>query len=664
MGIRGLQTFIEQKLSLLNEIELHNCNVLFDGNSIYHQMYKECHLTCLFGGEYDKFYDYCKQLFESFRLCEINVIVVFDGARLDDRKLATTLQRSKKRIDYSTKLSVNIDLSPLLLRQTFLNVLDEMNIPYVSALGEGDDECVSLANHLNCYLISRDSDYYCYNLLQGYIPFEYVDINPIKKDSYYYLSAQLFTIDSLLNKFPGLNHSTLSLACCLCGNDYINENLVEKIFNHIIEIIEKSKQNKTKKNLRTKHWYAMQWAKQFDDIEIALEKSLVPISKGEKTKIEMKLRLALQSYLNPTDTLIYRFISSNNQNLLKNSHFVELARDYLDKLDMTDEQIQNQIDKVSLEIKSKCNHSIPTYLLDAVTDLRLSESFIEILIHRRLICSALVELEDEPSIHVDAIPIILPCLAILLKWDDDDDKQDDQSVIIYHRVFKQLKSCPYSVSNLNNDVDLNHLNSLSLIERENFVYKCLNISLSQREKYVHIHSDYHLWLMSIHYWYSIRNLKPVYIYGIIISLIKSIYLVNDDNSQCEDIEPLSLSIDDKRNAIQIEPEIRQTINLKLKNMKKKVYDFKKFDCSIIHEFNCLQTIYVYTMKVNEFFNRPFNYQMHADKFLCGSFFYAFVEHYETKQNIHDAIRDLFQKHTKLLTIIENLFQSIASDIDF
>ncbi|CAF4074072.1 unnamed protein product, partial [Adineta steineri] len=29
-----------------------------------------------------------------------------------------------------------------------------MNIPYVLALGEGDDECVSLANHLNCYLIS------------------------------------------------------------------------------------------------------------------------------------------------------------------------------------------------------------------------------------------------------------------------------------------------------------------------------------------------------------------------------------------------------------------------------------------------------------------------------------------------------------------------------
>jgi hypothetical protein len=212
-----------------------------------------------------------------------------------------------------------------------------MNIPYISALGEGDDECVSLANHLNCYLISRDSDYYCYNLKKGYIPFDYVDINPIeKKDSYYYLSAQLFTIDSLLEKFIGLNHSTLSLACCLCGNDYISENTVQPIFNHIIATVEKSKGQKINKNNKTKHWYAMQWIRHFDNVEIAFEKLLEPIkTNSEKNKIQIKLQSALRSYLNPMDTLIYRFASSStNQNLLKNPYFIQLARDYLDTLDM------------------------------------------------------------------------------------------------------------------------------------------------------------------------------------------------------------------------------------------------------------------------------------------------------------------------------------------
>ncbi len=208
------------------------------------------------------------------------------------------------------------------------------------------------------------------------------------------------------------------------------------------------------------------------------------------------------------------------------------------------------------------------------------------------------------------------------------------------------------------------MNSLSLVERQNFVSKCLKISLPQKEQYAHIHSDYHFWLMTIQYWYSTCNLKPVYLYGIIISLIKSIYLVNDETFQSEDIDPLSLSVNDKRNYTQIEPKIRRIIYSKFKKMTKKVYEQRKFDCSIIYEFNCLQTIYVYAMKVNEFFNRPFDYQMHANQFLCGSFFYAFVEHYETKQNLTDAIADLFQKETKFLEIINNLFMTITGDIRF
>jgi hypothetical protein len=71
MGIRGLQTFVEKNLNLLNELKLHNCDVVFDGNSIYHQMYTQTDLECLYGGEYDRFYRYCIQLFESFHKCKI-----------------------------------------------------------------------------------------------------------------------------------------------------------------------------------------------------------------------------------------------------------------------------------------------------------------------------------------------------------------------------------------------------------------------------------------------------------------------------------------------------------------------------------------------------------------------------------------------------------------
>lgn len=117
---------------------------------------------------------------------------------------------------------MNVYLNPLLLRQTYLDVLNDMRIPYVEAIGEGDDECVALANHLNCYLIGKDSDYYCYSINKGYIPFDYLNFQPKKNRTNYSLFAYLYSVDFLLEYFKGLNTSTLALACCLCGNDYIS----------------------------------------------------------------------------------------------------------------------------------------------------------------------------------------------------------------------------------------------------------------------------------------------------------------------------------------------------------------------------------------------------------------------------------------------------------
>jgi hypothetical protein len=245
--------------------------------------------------------------------------------------LETALDRAKRRVKDSTKVTLNVDLSPLLLRQTFLNVLDDMQIPYVQAIGEGDDECVSLANHLNCYLIAKDSDYYCYDINRGYISFDYLDIEPEKHHGYYSLSVHLYTVDSLLKYFDGLNTSTLALACCLCGNDYINVGMTEPFVNHIRTVVDRLN-IMCRKDDKTKHWYTMQWLRHFNDIEQAIGQLLVLISDiSERKNIETKLRAAVQCYLMPSDTLIYRFILEENTNLKKNPDFVQLAESYLYK---------------------------------------------------------------------------------------------------------------------------------------------------------------------------------------------------------------------------------------------------------------------------------------------------------------------------------------------
>ncbi len=71
MGIRGLQTFINGRPELLKSFELKKCNIVLDGNSIFHQSYTRSGLSCIFGGEYDEFHRYCIRLFQFFRVCSI-----------------------------------------------------------------------------------------------------------------------------------------------------------------------------------------------------------------------------------------------------------------------------------------------------------------------------------------------------------------------------------------------------------------------------------------------------------------------------------------------------------------------------------------------------------------------------------------------------------------
>lgn len=205
-----------------------------------------------------------------------------------------------------------------------------MQIPYVQALGEGDEECVSLANHLDCYLIATDSDYYCYNLYRGYISFDYLKLEPKRsKNNYKYLSAWSYNVKSLLNHFDGLDTSTLALACCLCGNDYIQTKVTGRLLDHISTEVDKRNIPYISKN-KTTHWYTMQWLRHYPDVEQAIDRLLAIINvKSERIELNDKLRAALQCYLNPSDTLIYRFRSEKNQNLKKDKHFVQLAEGYL-----------------------------------------------------------------------------------------------------------------------------------------------------------------------------------------------------------------------------------------------------------------------------------------------------------------------------------------------
>ena len=71
MGIRGLQTFMDETCHKFRKVQLHDCNIVLDGDSISYQMYTLSNLTVIYGGEYEEFYECCTELFKSFEKCKI-----------------------------------------------------------------------------------------------------------------------------------------------------------------------------------------------------------------------------------------------------------------------------------------------------------------------------------------------------------------------------------------------------------------------------------------------------------------------------------------------------------------------------------------------------------------------------------------------------------------
>lgn len=264
-------------------------------------------------------------------------MVVFDGAQLDSRKRETLMNRAKDSVIKSTTGGPEVFVTPVLLRRTFISVLDAMEIPYISALGEADEECVSLANHFDCYLIATDSDYFCYNLLRGYIPFESLDIESKEEHGNLYLTAQLYQNKTLLEKFNGLKPETLALACCLCGNDYIDRDSTIKIIRYMNNNVETSKRCSRNEKPQTQNlWNSMEWMRRMTDVDEAIDHLLKAVNLNSTNELKTKIEEAVLCYLEPSDTLIYRFHPSNktNSSLHTNPTFVQLAQSYLETLDM------------------------------------------------------------------------------------------------------------------------------------------------------------------------------------------------------------------------------------------------------------------------------------------------------------------------------------------
>lgn len=335
MGVRGLTTYIGQNADrYMDPFELHDCNLVIDGDSLSSNLYKwVSNCNSAFGGNYDQYYRTVCNFFEMLRQCNVVAYVLLDGG-YQPKKLNTVRQRLRAKIG-AIKYLNPFDakpMFPIMMREVFVEALERCGVPLMRCLFEADDEVAALARRLQCPVLSYDSDFYIHNVM--YIPsvtlsfrvyrrnipsnaakgrqrqrkemvqqiFENGDackfkVKKVEEDqaslekvSYYYMDCALYRIKNLVRD-KQLRAEMLPLFAILLGNDYISSSLFRKFYSNVS--MKRTGKNNTPQGRRI--IAILRWL-QTETLQSAITKIIGHVEKEKKQWLQQQMEVAMNGY--------------------------------------------------------------------------------------------------------------------------------------------------------------------------------------------------------------------------------------------------------------------------------------------------------------------------------------------------------------------------------
>lgn len=299
MGIHGLMSFVGEHKEFFVDLQLRDTKIVIDGNNLFHRLYFDSNLDMRHGGDYDSFTDIVHKFFETLAICNIQPYVVLDGGRdMWDKKLATLKERMQDKIQSAHSLSRGGGGSvlPLLTREVFKQVLTQLQVPFVQCFSEADRDIVSLANQLNCPVLTLDSDFCIFDLSAGYCPLNYFQWRNLctgKDSKDCYIPARCFLLERFCHHFSNMNKTLLPLFAAMNGNDYINLPAMERFFSKVRLPVGSANQ-KGRKQVGIQG--LLNWLSHFADPAEAVENVLQYLQKHEKEKTRQLLCSAMEEY--------------------------------------------------------------------------------------------------------------------------------------------------------------------------------------------------------------------------------------------------------------------------------------------------------------------------------------------------------------------------------
>lgn len=319
----------------LEPFELHDCDLVIDGDSLACNLYKDASgCNSAFGGDYDRFYRTVVEFFQLLRDCNVRPLVLLDGG-YEYKKMRTVAQRLRNKISVIKHINPmnSKPIFPLMLKEVFVDAAKDCGVQIMRCLFEADNELASLARKLNCPVLSYDSDFYIFNV--KYIPFITLTLkvhsrkegavketrklrkceakNLLKKTkaekscgkievstpskgktskkTIKYLDCCLYRIENLAGRT--LDPEMLPLFAALLGNDYIDY----KAFDGFFSTIGMKGINKKIPRQQKRVQGILNWLKQ-EKKETALEKVLTRMKKRQRGYLLEQMENATEGYRN------------------------------------------------------------------------------------------------------------------------------------------------------------------------------------------------------------------------------------------------------------------------------------------------------------------------------------------------------------------------------
>lgn len=370
MGVRGLTTYIAKNADkYLNPHELHDCNLVIDGDSLASNLYRwSPNCSSAFGGNYDQYFRIVCNFFAMLKQCNVTAYVVLDGG-YQRRKLRTVRSRLRSKVATIKYLNPNSckPVFPILMREVFVEALEQCHVHVMRCVFEADDEVAVLARKLKCPVLSYDSDFYIHNV--QYIPSITLTMKVYRKtvttngdgaatkrtvskrktvvqemlddghglknkpvssqadaktQCYYYMDCCMYTIENLIQR-KGLNDEMLPLFAVLLGNDYIKISIFNKFYRNVsLKGCGKKNSQQGKRIMAIFQWLQNQ------TVESAVTKVLSRVPKDRRPWLQNQIESAMSGYYNE-NCCSYAFFGFKEQTVRNNESLKALLDNVADR---------------------------------------------------------------------------------------------------------------------------------------------------------------------------------------------------------------------------------------------------------------------------------------------------------------------------------------------